>query len=145
MFQFIPLVFAGSNQFSVFYAVDYQPNVLCGYGFMALQFIAWKYCMFIFEKFLSKLMNFTRHINVQTTRWATNKQFMGSYSFHLITTDLLKTSSENLAHPIYSPSGIPCILFAGETTHPDFFSTVNGAVENGYSEARRISSIYGMK
>lgn len=100
-------------------------------------------CMLIFEKFLSKLMDYTRPINVQTTRWATNKHFLGSYSFHSITTDLLKTSSEDLAHPIYDPLGRPCVLFAGEATHSDYFSTVHGAIESGYREARRILSLYG--
>jgi spermine oxidase len=102
-------------------------------------------CMLIFEKFLSKLMHFSRPINVQTTRWATNKHFMGSHSFHSISTDLLKSSSEDLMHPIFNPLGIPCVLFAGEATHPDFFSTVHGAIESGYREARRIIENHGKK
>lgn len=95
-------------------------------------------CMFVFEKFLSKQMNFRRPINVQTTRWATNKHFLGTYSYHSIKTDLLKTSSEALAQPIYNPLGKPCVLFAGEATHPHYFGMVHGAIETGYREAERI-------
>lgn len=149
----LSVVFCRLESIFGFYAVDYQPNVLCGWIYgpkvYCMELLDDETiisgCMFIFEKFLTKLMKFTRPIAVQTTNWATNKHFMGSYSFHSITTDLLKTSSEDLAHPIYNPLGKPCILFAGEATHPDFFSTVHGAIESGYREARRILSIYGMK
>lgn len=132
-----------------FYSVDYQPNVLCGWIFGSKVFVMESLgeetvtngCMFIFEKFLSNRRCFTRPINVRTTRWGTNKHFLGSYSFHSITTDLLKTSSNDLAHPIYDPLGNPRVLFAGEATHSDFFSTVHGAIESGYREARRILSL----
>lgn len=101
-------------------------------------------CMFLFEKFLSKSMNFQRPIDVRTTRWATNKHFLGTYSYHSITTDLLKTSSEDLALPINNPLGRPCLLFAGEATHPKYFGTVHGAIETGYREAERVLAANGL-
>jgi monoamine oxidase len=36
------------------------------------------------------------------------------------------------------PKKNPRIFFAGEATHPKFFSTVHGAVESGQREAARI-------
>ena len=136
-----------------FYAVDYHPNVLCGriYGpkVCCMELLDDESiingCMFIFEKFLSNLMNFSRPINVQTTRWATNEHFRGGYSYHSMKADLLKTSSEDLADPIYDQHGRPRVLFAGEATHSIYFSTVHGAIETGYREARRILSLYGTK
>jgi spermine oxidase len=136
-----------------FYTVDYQPNVLCGWIYGPKVSCMERMdddtvingCMFLFEKFLSKLMNFRRPINVQTTRWATNKHFLGTYSYHSITTDLLKTSSGDLALPIHNPLGRPCVLFAGEATHSDYFGTVHGAIESGYREAKRILTVNGLK
>lgn len=36
----------------------------------------------------------------------------------------------------------PTIQFAGEATHPYYYSTVHGAVETGYREAERLISYY---
>jgi spermine oxidase len=47
-----------------------------------------------------------------------------------------------LASPVVNSSGRQVLLFAGEATHANYFSTVHGAIETGYREAERISKIY---
>lgn len=37
------------------------------------------------------------------------------------------------------------ILLAGGATQQDFLSTVYGAIESGYREARKILSLYGKR
>lgn len=37
----------------------------------------------------------------------------------------------------------PVVMFAGEATHPSFYSTVHGALLSGQREAQRIINAYG--
>ncbi len=67
------------------------------------------------------------------TRWNSNSLTRGSYSYPTV-------SSVNMdAYSVmYEPAMGGRLLFAGEATHPNFFSTVHGAIESGYREAERI-------
>lgn len=76
------------------------------------------------------------------SQWFTNTHFRGSYSFQSTKTDLLKTSAADLAAPIRNALGVPILHFAGEATHDHYYSTVHGAVESGWREAKRITDLY---
>lgn len=133
-----------------FYKVDYQPNILCGWigGASARRMeqlddeTVYNGCMFLFEKFLGKTMKYTKPIRMLRSNWYSNKNFRGSYSFRSITSDLLKTSSNHLAMPLFDALGKPVLLFAGEATSEHYYSTVHGALDAGYREANRIYNFY---
>jgi len=70
------------------------------------------------------------------TNWNSNPYVLGSYSYingHSNSTDNIKYLSE----PIYIKS-VPRILFAGEATHADYYTTVHGAYLSGQREAARL-------
>lgn len=71
--------------------------------------------------------------------WQTNEFTRGSYSF------LSQMSSPEdiacLGEPLYVEEA-PVVLFAGEATHPHFFSTTHGARESGIREAERLENFY---
>lgn len=71
--------------------------------------------------------------------WKTNEVTRGSYSF------LCQMSSPEdiacLGEPLYVKEA-PVLLFAGEATHPHFFSTTHGARESGIREAGRLENFY---
>jgi spermine oxidase len=98
--------------------------------------------MFLFDKFLSPRMNYTTPIRIETTKFFSGPNTLGSYSFFSLTTDVFRTAPRYLARPVRDFSLIPRILFAGEACHPNFFSTAHGAVETGYAEADRIINHY---
>lgn len=133
-----------------FYKVDYQPNILCGWisGPSAREMeklddaTVLKGCLFLFEKFLGNRVPWTKPVNILPTRWYSNKHFRGSYSFRSLTTDLLRTSAKNLAHPLYDSLGKPSLMFAGEATSDHYYSTVHGALESGRREANRLTEFY---
>lgn len=74
--------------------------------------------------------------------WYKNQNFRGSYSYRSINTDLLNTTADHLAYPLTNPVGVPVLQFAGEATHEHYYSTVHGAVESGWREAKRITDFY---
>lgn len=47
-----------------------------------------------------------------------------------------------LSQPVTNSAGKVALLFAGEATHPHYYSTVHGAIESGYREADRIIRMY---
>lgn len=136
-----------------FYKVDYQPNVLCGWivGPSARKMellddrTVYEGCLFLLEKFIGTQMPWTKPKNVNRSKWYSNSHFRGSYSFRSLTTEMLRTSSRDLAHPLYNASGKPALCFAGEATSTNYYSTVHGAVEAGWREAKRITEFYSAK
>lgn len=133
-----------------FYKVDYQPNVLCGWiggpSARAMENLddetVFNGCLLLFERFLGSQMKWTKPINMIRSSWYSNKHFRGSYSFRSITTDMLRTSAKDLAHPLFDSLGKPTLLFAGEATSDHYYSTVHGAVEAGWREAQRLIDFY---
>ncbi|KAJ8945013.1 hypothetical protein NQ317_009907 [Molorchus minor] len=49
--------------------------------------------------------------------------------------------ADKLATPL-TRDGRPVVQFAGEATHPHYFSTVHGAIESGYREGDRLIKLY---
>lgn len=133
-----------------FYRVDYQPNVLCGWigGPSARKMetlddaTVFNGCLFLFEKFLTSRIKWTKPVKMLRSQWYTNKHFRGSYSFRSITTEMMRTSAKDLAQPLYNSLGKPTLLFAGEATSDHFYSTVHGAVEAGWREGQRLIDFY---
>lgn len=135
-----------------FYTVDYQPNVLCGWisGVNArrMERLAeddvLKGSMFLIRKFL-KGWNVPEPVAIIRSEWYSNPHFRGSYSFQSTKSDLLKTTAADLAAPLTNALGKPIVHFAGEATHSHYYSTVHGAVETGWREAKRIVDLYKQK
>lgn len=133
-----------------FYRVDHQPNIICGWvsgsAARAMEKLddatVLNACLFLFEKFLGNRVPWTKPLNILRTSWYSNENFRGSYSFRSITTDLLRTSAKDLAHPLHDSLGKPSLLFAGEATSEHYYSTVHGAVEAGWREAKRLTDFY---
>ncbi|CAF1341824.1 unnamed protein product [Rotaria magnacalcarata] len=83
----------------------------------------------------SKLNKLNR---VLKSEWHKNRFIRGSYSYYSI-----KSSGKagQQLRTAYEPDGIPRILFAGEATHENGYSTVHGAFESGIREGNRLLSI----
>lgn len=132
-----------------FYAVDFQPNILCGWisGKNARimeetpENEVLETVMFLMRKFLTKF-SVPDPIRMERSTWYKNPNFRGSYSYRSINTDLLSTTADHLASPLTNSVGVPVLQFAGEATHENYYSTVHGAVESGWREAKRITDFY---
>lgn len=122
-------------------------------------------CMFLFRKFLP--WHIPNPVNFRTSAWYSNVNFRGSYSFRSMHTEEVGTNARELAHPLTvvtnapvlnGGDGIgiekplrsrscsrcdkPVVQFAGEATSDHYYSTVHGAVEAGWREARRLADFY---
>lgn len=132
-----------------FYMVDYQPNILCGWisGANARamerdsEASVREACMYLIRKFLGHRWTIPEPVAVKRTQWFSNPNFRGSYTFRSTTADLLKTGPSDLALPLTNSVGVPVVCFAGEATHDHYYSTVHGAIESGWREARRICDL----
>ncbi|CAO1433033.1 unnamed protein product [Diamesa serratosioi] len=128
-----------------FFIVDAHPNVLSG-------FIAGKQiklfeqltdehvmedCIWLFEKFLSKSVSITKPISIKTSKWLTNGNFLGSYSYLSTLTAKMNVTPMDLAKPLMSNAQKPCIMFAGEATHHST-GFAHGAIETGWREGQRV-------
>ncbi|XP_027197705.2 peroxisomal N(1)-acetyl-spermine/spermidine oxidase-like [Dermatophagoides pteronyssinus] len=85
-----------------------------------------------------KNSNFPRADNVIITRWGMDQYSLGSYSF--ISKDSSPDDIEKLSKPIYlRPNDeLPAIVFSGEATHKEYFSTVHGAFLSGIDAAKNF-------
>ncbi|XP_050076230.1 spermine oxidase-like [Anopheles maculipalpis] len=81
------------------------------------------------------------------SRWYSNPHFRGSYSSRSMKSDAMRATAAELAEPLLGSVGsqnrpIPVVQFAGEASHPQFYSTVQGAVASGWREADRLIDLY---
>ncbi|CAM1154232.1 PAOX (predicted) [Pycnogonum litorale] len=75
--------------------------------------------------------------------WCNDPYSYGSYSYLSRDCDVDGTTSEQLAEPLYTCSStLPSLLFAGEATHENMFSTTHGALMSGQREADRLNKLY---
>lgn len=132
-----------------FYIVNYQPNILASWIIGPhgrhmetleeddiLDGIMW-----LLRKFLS--FPVPTPSNFKTTKWFSNSNFRGSYSYRSILTEELDAWAHDLSIPLTIQStGKPVLQFAGEATSKHFYSTVHGAVEAGWREADRLINFY---
>ncbi|KAG8237514.1 hypothetical protein J437_LFUL017564 [Ladona fulva] len=128
-----------------FYSVDNHPLILCGWvvGSSAKKMeqisseLVASGCNLLLNFFLSRLYSVPETAEVKRSDWFTNPHFRGSYSLRTMETEKMGTSAEHLSHPVFNKEGKMVLQFAGEATHPHYFSTVHGAVESGWREADR--------
>lgn len=87
----------------------------------------------VFRKFFHP--EFPEPESVYVTKWKQDKFSRGSYTF--ISKESSSQDIDHLCQPIYSDPGQdkPIMMFAGESCHPNFFSTVHGAFLSGKKAA----------
>lgn len=95
-------------------------------------------CTWLLQTFLNRTI--PRPKNMIRTRWLTNKNFLGSYSYHSMATEASKVSPSDLGKSILNSANKPIILFAGEATDLKFSSYANGAVESGWRAGNELVS-----
>ncbi|XP_075222252.1 spermine oxidase-like isoform X2 [Lycorma delicatula] len=99
--------------------------------------------MEVLNWFVGNEYTFSQPINITRSAWASNPFVRGSYSFRTVKSDRLEfTSADIIAEPLSFNQTNPVILFAGEASHNKYFSTVHGALETGWREAKRILNFY---
>ncbi|XP_066262733.1 spermine oxidase-like [Euwallacea similis] len=96
---------------------------------------------FIIDKFLTPHYNVTMPDKLLRSKWYSNPHFRGSFSYESVKSTVINLPAK-LGAPLNSKSGKPKVLFAGEATHPHYFSTVHGAIESGHREAERLIQLY---
>ncbi len=83
--------------------------------------------------------NYTEPIGVIRSSWYANPNFRGSYSYRSIKSDQYNVSPADLRQPEKDDKGYSRLLFAGEATDSNVFSTVIAAINTGYTQADNIA------
>ncbi|XP_075223795.1 peroxisomal N(1)-acetyl-spermine/spermidine oxidase-like isoform X2 [Lycorma delicatula] len=131
-----------------FYIVDGADKLLCGWvvGESAHNMESYsdecvlEVCYKLLCKFLAGHHNIPKPVAILRSRWHSDPYSSGSYSFRSVDSDHLDVSHGQLAEPLVNDSGRKVVFFAGEATHPYFFSTVHGAIETGFNQAENVIS-----
>lgn len=97
-------------------------------------------CIWLLEKFLRKLL--PKPISMQRTKWLTNKNYMGTYSFFSMRAVANGITTKNLAKSLFNINGKNEVIFAGEHTDIYYSSNAHGAVNSGIRAANEIISYY---
>ncbi len=92
--------------------------------------------MWMLERFLNRKLK--RASKLIRTRWLTNKNFLGSYSYLGMGLQKNRLAPKDLAEPLRKRDGTPFIHFAGEATDIEYPSYVHGAIESGFRAAEEI-------
>lgn len=78
-------------------------------------------------------------ISLNRSNWYSNPHFRGSYSYRLAGGCESKKTLKAFVEPLYDDKGVhPLVFFGGEATHEYYYSTVHGAIESGWREAKRL-------
>ncbi|XP_043460908.1 spermine oxidase-like [Leptopilina heterotoma] len=136
----------------IFFVVENQKSVLCGWAFGETARLTEKLTNdeisnglhILLKTFYGKTYDIPKAVNFIRSKWFTDKDIRGGYSFRSMKTERMGVKSQDLSDPITTDSYKPIILFAGEATHERFFSTVHGAIESGFREADRLIEYYGI-
>lgn len=98
-------------------------------------------CVDMLQKFLRhSITKMPRLLKITRSTWKKSAFTLGSYCF--IPVGALSEDVENMAEPINNSQDKPVLLFAGEATHPQYYSSSHGALLSGEREAQRISDLY---
>lgn len=143
----------GISGFDLVYA---NPNVLVGWiGGKAAEHMesladdeVLDACVRVLSKFLDR--EIPTPASMIRSFWYTNPYILGSYSNRQLPYDasdaLLETFYEPLTAdvPEHRAAKVewPLVLFAGEATDKDFYSTVHGAMRSGFREADRLINFW---
>lgn len=135
------------------YRVDFQPNILCGWisgpNARHMETLSEEQVYVgvvrLLHQFLDRSMRVQEPLEIKRSQWFSDPHFRGSYTFRTVRADELHTDPAALAAPLLRRgSGVPVLQFAGEATHDHYFSTVHGAIETGWREARRLIDFYSV-
>ncbi|XP_055611005.1 spermine oxidase-like [Uranotaenia lowii] len=133
---------------STFFAVDSHPNVLGvwlvgshGRHIESLPDEAVKKGLHLLLKRFFRNLNVPEPLNFIRSKWYSDSLVRGSYSSRSLKTEQLNTSAHDLSLPVADGQGTARILFAGEATSSNHWSTVHGAIESGWREADRLIQI----
>lgn len=96
--------------------------------------------MWFLEKFVGKTL--PKPKLMKRTKWLSNDNFLGAYSYTSMDAEKFGVSSISLAKSINNNENSPIIIFAGEHTDFVFPSYANGAVNSGIRAANEIISHY---
>ena len=125
------------------YSIMHKPNLLglwiAGAGARKMEQLSDDEIRDDLMAFLRKMLgeeypNIPDPVGFRTSRWHSERDFRGSYSYLPVEAEMAGVSASTLAEPEWDGS----LLFAGEATHKRFFSTMHGAIETGWREADRI-------
>ncbi|CAH0688088.1 unnamed protein product [Chilo suppressalis] len=94
--------------------------------------------MALLRRFLGANITIPEPVEMLRSLWHKNPHVLGSFTYDDVDYPHHVTARADLARPITDEKGVPRILFAGEATHTQQFSTVHGAVDTGYREANRL-------
>jgi len=124
-----------------------QPNVLCGWicGEKALEIEKLSNEEVLndcWDLLKSKVgPEVPRPIYVNPSRWGSNINFQGSYSYRTPACDVKNIGPWTLEEPLLI-DGIARVQFCGEATCSSGYGTVHGALQSGGREARRLVNLY---
>ena len=79
---------------------------------------------------------------MRRTKWLTNPNFLGSYSYHSVGAWKFNITSKDLAQTLYNLRKTPEVLFAGEHTDDLYSSNTHGAVNSGFRAASELIKYY---
>uniref|UniRef100_A0A2C9GRY9 Amine oxidase domain-containing protein n=1 Tax=Anopheles arabiensis TaxID=7173 RepID=A0A2C9GRY9_ANOAR len=98
--------------------------------------------MYLLRKFLPHLPVPAGPRWFSRSRWYSNPHFRGSYSSRSMRSDAMRATAAALAEPLRTERAVPVVQFAGEASHPQLYSTVQGAVGSGWREADSLIELY---
>lgn len=86
-------------------------------------------------------------IKVICSKWYSNQWTRGSYSHRSTDCEKLDLPFEVLSDPIVKtikdePTPWPCVLFSGEATDKEFYSSTHGGLRSGWREADRLINFW---
>ncbi|XP_070491018.1 spermine oxidase-like [Chironomus tepperi] len=99
--------------------------------------------LWLLEKFLK--MSVPRPKTMRRTKWLTNPNFLGSYSYNSVNAWKFNITSKDLAQTLYNQMNKPEILFAGEHTDEMYSSNTHGAVNSGFRAANELITYFRQK
>lgn len=97
-------------------------------------------CMWLLEKSLGKAL--PRPKAMTRTKWLTNENFLGAYSYGSMDAEKADVWPQDIAASIKNENDSPILLFAGEATDDKFPSMAHGAVRSGFRAADEIVKFY---
>ncbi|KAL1501749.1 hypothetical protein ABEB36_007021 [Hypothenemus hampei] len=81
---------------------------------------------YVLDKLFSRHFNVSQPHQILRTKWLNNPNFLGTYSYESVVENPNRTIyQEKLERPLTNKNNKPTILFAGEATHPYYFSIVH--------------------
>ena len=83
--------------------------------------------------------NYTEPIRVIRSTWNSNPNFRGSYSYRSMASDKNNVWPSDLLEPVQDDNDKYRLMFSGEATQEDYYSTVHAAIDTGYKQADRIA------